>query len=356
MADIRVASGITGKLSLDQTSAQTIINGSPLFRGTNGIQFGSTTLSDTGRGTFKFVQDSSTNGYMEIDTPGYNNKAFDIRDGANELFFVGSSGNKTNIRDWLSIGNWSSVESEGVYFNNVLNNATLYTTDVSNSATSSILLHEHSTTQSPTILSAHSNSLYGSHAPVVTDQVLLNITGGGATDNTQNYYQKFASIRYIVGSGTVSPTSAPGALTFNTNSNGSITDTERMRIYSDGHIGTSSTIDASNTTTASVTLAGGLAVNKRIWANNLTVINTISGSISGNAGTVSSGSVTLGTMANIASNRLLGRASAGSGNVESLNASGVLGLLGTVAILYGTGDAPSASGLVDGTLYFKYTV
>jgi len=49
-----------------------------------------------------------------------------------------------------------------------------------------------------------------------------------------------------------------------------------------GAIATLGTLEATNTTTASVTVAGGLAVAKRVYALDMTVTNTITGTTSGN--------------------------------------------------------------------------
>lgn len=51
----------------------------------------------------------------------------------------------------------------------------------------------------------------------------------------------------------------------------------------------SDTTDASNTTTGGTIISGGLAVAKRVYALDMTVTNSISGSITGNAGTVTNG-------------------------------------------------------------------
>jgi len=54
------------------------------------------------------------------------------------------------------------------------------------------------------------------------------------------------------------------------------------------------TLEASSTTIGAVTIAGGLAVTKKIWSTDLTVTNTITGAITGNAGTVTNGIYTTG--------------------------------------------------------------
>lgn len=63
-----------------------------------------------------------------------------------------------------------------------------------------------------------------------------------------------------------------------------------------GQVNVTSSKEATNTTTASVALAGGLAVAKRVYALDMTVTNTITGSVSGSAGSVAVGGITgLGT-------------------------------------------------------------
>ncbi len=56
-----------------------------------------------------------------------------------------------------------------------------------------------------------------------------------------------------------------------------------------GAISTLGTLEASSTTVGSVTVAGGLAVAKRVYALDMTVTNAITGSVTGNAGTVTNG-------------------------------------------------------------------
>lgn len=103
-----------------------------------------------------------------------------------------------------------------------------------------------------------------------------------------------------------------------------------------GQVNITSSKEATNTTTASVAIAGGLAVAKRVYALDMTVTNAITGSVTGNAGTasaVAAGGITgLGT----------GVATALAVNVGSAGAflvnGGVLGTpsSGTVTNLTGT--------------------
>ena len=73
------------------------------------------------------------------------------------------------------------------------------------------------------------------------------------------------------------------------------------------------------------------------------------------ATTIANAVVTLAKMSNLANNTIIGRVSSGTGVPEALTGANVLTIIGTVPILYGTGDAPSASGLANGTLYFKHS-
>ena len=80
-----------------------------------------------------------------------------------------------------------------------------------------------------------------------------------------------------------------------------------------GQVNVTSTKEATNTTTASVALAGGLAVAKRVYALDMTVTNTITGSVTGNAGTATA----------LASARTIGGVSFdGSANITVATATG----------------------------------
>ena len=56
-----------------------------------------------------------------------------------------------------------------------------------------------------------------------------------------------------------------------------------------GQVNVSNTLEASSTTIGSLAVAGGLAVAKRVYALDMTITNTITGGVSGNAGTVTNG-------------------------------------------------------------------
>lgn len=88
----------------------------------------------------------------------------------------------------------------------------------------------------------------------------------------------------------------PTAIVFNTGSTGSDLHaigqsfgTERMRITSTGIVSTSSTTDATSSTAASVTMAGGLAVKEKIWAKSMTLDTTLAVTGTVDAGGGSSG-------------------------------------------------------------------
>lgn len=104
-----------------------------------------------------------------------------------------------------------------------------------------------------------------------------------------------------------------------------------------GQINVTSSKEATNTTTASVAIAGGLAVAKRIYALDMTVTNTITGAVSGNAGTASA--VAVGGITGLGTNV----ATALAVNVGSAGAFVVLGgALGTPS----SGTLTNATGLL----------
>lgn len=131
-----------------------------------------------------------------------------------------------------------------------------------------------------------------------------------------------------------------------------------------GQVNITSSKEATNTTTASVALSGGLAVAKRVYALDMTVTNTITGSVSGSAATVTgatqtaittlSNLVTVGTITsgglgagatlgavtmNIASQTANDMLYVGASNVLTRVANGTTGQVWTAT----TGAAPSWS-------------
>lgn len=116
-----------------------------------------------------------------------------------------------------------------------------------------------------------------------------------------------------------------------------------------GQINITSTKDASNTTTASVAIAGGLAVAKRIYALDMTVTNTITGSVSGNAGTATA----------LQNARTIGGVSFdGTTNITVASATGGFAVSGgALTIGAGTVGAPSLTfvGDTDNGMYYLGT-
>lgn len=112
-----------------------------------------------------------------------------------------------------------------------------------------------------------------------------------------------------------------------------------------GQINVTSSKEATNTTTASVALDGGLAVAKRVYALDMTVTNTITGSVSGNAGTASA--VAVGGITGLGTNV----ATALAVNVGSAGAFVVLdGALGTPSSGTVTNLTGTASININGTV------
>ena len=115
-----------------------------------------------------------------------------------------------------------------------------------------------------------------------------------------------------------------------------------------GQVNITSSKEATNTTTAAMAVAGGLAVAKRLYALDMTVTNTITGSITGNAGTASA--VAVGGITGLGT----GVATALAVNVGSAGAfvtfDGALGTpsSGTVTNLTGTASI-NINGTVGGT-------
>lgn len=123
----------------------------------------------------------------------------------------------------------------------------------------------------------------------LTGNVTGNVSGssgsctGNAATVTNGVYTTGAGSVYAVGSVGLAggQTIAGSTLTLE-----NLTLRANAADLTTGQVNVTSSKEATNTTTASVAIAGGLAVAKRVYALDMTVTNTITGSVSGTAATV----------------------------------------------------------------------
>lgn len=146
--------------------------------------------------------------------------------------------------------------------------------DIGGIAPAQAILHKHSTTTEPILISARSNSNTSAHAKVTAGMPVLSIYGSGWLDN---YYGTMASITFSADStGTLADGSAPGRLQFNVTPNGSLLPVEAMRINNNG-VATFSKDAVINT--VNIGLGGGnIATNTRVGVSALGA-NTTSANI-----------------------------------------------------------------------------
>lgn len=180
---------------------------------------------------------SSTDGYLQVRAAGYTDRLFQVLED-DVQFYVGMEGKKNYFRNWISAGNNSNIEPDGVMFDGSVVKPVIYTTDLWDAYGASLLLHKHSLTSTPTILSALSNSAGTEHHAVRKGQPLLDIIGGGTTNDTPTYHQQFAKISITASAiEEISQTASPGDIVFSTTRAESTTPSERARILSNGRVG-----------------------------------------------------------------------------------------------------------------------
>lgn len=128
----------------------------------------------------------------------------------------------------------SGSESGGISINGTTYDSALRVNDIGGSHPAQFIIHRHSTTLLPLILGARSNSDTSSHASVTNSQPLLGMYGAGWSGS---HYDIFGTIDIRVdSSGTISSTSAPGAIVFKTCQNGSQALTTALTIDSNQNL------------------------------------------------------------------------------------------------------------------------
>lgn len=123
------------------------------------------------------------------------------------------------------------TEGSGILIGGVNYDSTFKVADIDGTNFAQTILHRHSTILEPLIVGARSNTNDDSHANMSAGQNLFTVYGAGTAGDD---YKLFGSMSIgVSGSGTISQTSAPGRLLFNTTPNGSVTPTATMMLDQD---------------------------------------------------------------------------------------------------------------------------
>ena len=153
-------------------------------------------------------------------------------DGAGIYLFDGTNYNR--ILAGYEIGD-PGTESGGMDINGTTYSAKLRINDIGGSQPAQLTIHRHSTSLPAVVVGSRSNSNDETHSAVTTGQNLFRLIGAGWTGS---HYDIFGAINFQVNSsGTVSSTSSPGAITFQTVADGSNSLTDRVIIDSSGNVG-----------------------------------------------------------------------------------------------------------------------
>jgi len=165
-----------------------------------------------------FATDYNTNGYW-----------IELSAGVDLFGDQTITGNKT-FSDVTLLG-YPGGEPTGVNVNGTSNESSLIISDVGSTKEAQTILHRHSTTLEPLILSARSNSDTDAEADVIADQNMFSLFGTGwKTDN----YKIFGSMNIAASTfGTLSSTSAPGKILLNTTPDGATVPTAHLTLDSD---------------------------------------------------------------------------------------------------------------------------
>ena len=124
-----------------------------------------------------------------------------------------------------------TTETDGVNLNGVNVAGSVMISDMGAAAGVQLLLHKHSTTVEPIILGTRSNTDTQDHANVASGMPLLTIEGSGTAGTS---YKVFGAISFYTDTaGTISNTSAPGAIRFNVTPDGSTTPATVLSLKND---------------------------------------------------------------------------------------------------------------------------
>ena len=124
--------------------------------------------------------------------------------------------------------------------------------DIGGSAPAQVILHRHSTTWEPILLSARSNSNTSSHTAVTNGMSVLTMYGAGWVGS---YYGTMASITMSAdSSGTIGTGSAPGKIELKTTPNGSLVPVTALSINNSGTVTLASALPVASGGTGATTV------------------------------------------------------------------------------------------------------
>lgn len=154
-------------------------------------------------------------------------------------------GTDATFADNTIMGN-PGLEGSGINVNGVTYDSTAKISDINGIKLAQTIHHKHSTTFGPVMVFARSNSDTTAHADVANSQSLgAFYLCGWAGSN----YKIFGILDFIVNAtGTISNTSAPGAMVLSLTPNGSVIPVEVLRVAADGAV----------TLTGSLTVGGSV--------------------------------------------------------------------------------------------------
>lgn len=124
------------------------------------------------------------------------------------------------------------LETGGILVDGASFNTAFRVNDIGGIAPAQMILHKHSTSLEPILLSARSNSNTTGHTKVTAGMPVFTIYGSGWLDS---YYGTMASITFSADTtGTLADGSAPGRLQFNVTPDGSLLPVTAMTINNNG--------------------------------------------------------------------------------------------------------------------------
>lgn len=169
------------------------------------------------------------------------------------------------------------LETGGILVDGAAFETAFRVNDIGGAAPAQMILHRHSTTWEPIILSARSNSNTSAHATVTAGMPVLNIYGTGWLNS---YYGTMASITFSADTtGTLADGSAPGRLQFNVTPDGALLPVTAMTINNNGVVTLANALPSSsggtgiNNGASTITLGGSLTTSGA-FASTFTMTNT----------------------------------------------------------------------------------
>jgi len=120
------------------------------------------------------------------------------------------------------------TEASGININGVTYNSTFKVSNISATDIAQTILHRHSTTLQPLIVTARSNSDTDAHVAVTNGMPLFSLYASGWT---ASHYDLFGAINIGAdATGTISSTSSPGSMSFQVTADGSNTPTTWLSV------------------------------------------------------------------------------------------------------------------------------